>query len=135
MQFVPATSGFNTHIALCCNAPEKHSDYAISKQSRYKTENSHTPAQTIGLDNKPYTLLRTAGCQRVRFFHQLCKQLNQTVETIHGNQDNSLKHFFHLTTPIATPTVPQQSIPFRTNSQPSKSNWLITMPSLIHLWE
>jgi len=112
---------YNQTYAGFYNAPEKHSNPSKSNHLRYITENPHAPNQPPGLDNKPYTLLQTAGYHGARFFHPLSNKQNQTVELIYGNTDESLRQKFHLTTPIAAIAVPRQSIPFRANSQPSKS--------------
>jgi len=110
MQFVPNARYFTARLALSCNALKNHSINHSIHLNGYKTEKPIAQKQPLGLCNKPYTLLRTAGCDNVRIFHPLCNQKNQTIEMIHGKTDSPLRHILSLTSPIANPTMLQQRI-------------------------
>jgi len=122
MQFVPNARNFMARLALSGNALKNHSNHKKVHQNGYKTEKPIASKQPIGLCNKPYTLLRTAGYFQTRIFHPLCNQHNQTIEMIRGKLNFELKHTFVFTSPIANTNVLQRKLFFRTGFQPSKLN-------------
>lgn len=94
MQIGPDARYFTARHALSGNAPEIRINSLISIQTCRETENPFPVQKPIGLCNKPYTLLRTAGFAPSRIFHFFCNQTKSNIKIKRGNTHQTSKHEF-----------------------------------------
>jgi len=111
MQIGPEARYLQVRPALRSATSEIRSLSLSSLPACQKTENPLFVQHPLGLCNKPYTLLRTAGDAPARIFQHLCNQTNQTSKLKRGNTHPSSSRIINVISPIAIPNPAGDQIP------------------------